>query len=553
LRKISFQFRPRLIDDLGGYTRQTLIRDVSAGITVGIVALPLAMAFAIASGLPPQAGLFTAIVAGFLISAFSGSSVQVGGPAGAFIVIVYGIVERFGVSGLMIATICAGVLMLVMGLLRWGSLVRLIPISIVIGFTNGIAVLIGLSQVKDFLGLEVQTLPAEFFQKLSAIAQSIHSINPSALLISVISLLIVVLWPKSYSAQNSFTSRLIARLPGTLVALVVGTLLVSTFDLQVQTIGTAFGDIPQGLPSFTLPVFDWSTVRQLFGPILTIAFLGAVESLLCARVADTMIHKRHDPNQELMAQGIANIASPFFGGYCATGTVARTVTNIRAGGRTQVSGIVHALTLLIIVLGATPLASNIPLATLSGILIFVAWNMGEWREFARLRNFSWAYRIILVSTFLLTVVIDITVAVEVGLILACVFYISRMSQITRVEPLSGKELQALGINNTDTEILRISGSLFFGAISKVEDFSDPARHLPKLMVLDCTQLIHIDTTGLEAIEQLHGFLQEKNAELRLVGLGGRPLELMTRAGFIGKLGSENLYPTLQSALTPKSA
>ncbi|MEN9758881.1 MAG: hypothetical protein RL676_30, partial [Pseudomonadota bacterium] len=468
LTKIRFKFRPRLLDDLAGYDRRTFALDLSAGITVGIVALPLAMAFAIASGLPPQAGLFTAIVAGFLVSAFSGSSVQIAGPAGAFIVVVFAIVERYGVANLLISTLCAGVLMFVMGVLRWGGLVRLIPVSIVIGFTNGIAVLIGLSQVKEFLGLAIPELPAEFFGKMAAIFSALHTIDLAAVFISCLSLAIVVLWPKSYSDHTSFLGRWIARLPGTLVALAVGTILVSALNLKVATIGSAFGEIPQGLPSFTLPEFEWSTVRYLFAPILTIAFLGAVESLLCARVADAMTKAKHDPNQELMAQGIANVVSPFFGGYCATGTVARTVTNIRAGGKTQVSGIIHALTLLVIVLGAAPLASNVPLATLSGILMFVAWNMGEWREFLRLKNFSYAYRIILVSTFVLTVVVDITVAVEVGLALSCLFYITRMSELTRVEPFTAQERMALGVRDADVEVVRIVGSLFFGAISKLE-------------------------------------------------------------------------------------
>jgi sulfate permease, SulP family len=551
LRKINwkpnFHFRPRLINDLGHYTRQTFAQDVSAGMTVGIVALPLAMAFAIASGLPPQAGLFTAIVAGFLISAFSGSSVQVGGPAGAFIVVVFGIIERFGVNGLLIATMLAGLIMFLMGVLRWGGLVRLIPISIVIGFTNGIAVLIGLSQVKDFLGLEIESLPADFFQKISVIAQSIHTVNPTALAIALGSLLIVVFWPKSYAPQAGFTSRLIARLPGTLIALVASTVAVSTLDLQVPTIGSAFGGIPQGLPSFAMPVFEWETVRFLFGATLTIAFLGAVESLLCARVADSLTHKRHDPNQELMAQGIANMTAPLFGGYCATGTVARTVTNIRAGGKTQVSGLIHALTILLVVLGAAPLASNIPLAALSGILMFVAWNMGEWREFIRLKDFSFVYRTILLATFVLTVVVDITVAVEVGLVLACIFYIVRMSQITRVETLDANALKGLGIEGTDTEVVRIMGSLFFGAITKVEDLVNPDRAMPKTLILDFSGLIHMDSTGLEALQDLHRHVKEAGGILKCAGLTGQPRSLLERLGFVDQVGRDHFYESVIAA------
>ncbi len=496
LTNISFRFRPRLLDDLAVYDRQTFTRDLSAGITVGIVALPLAMAFAIASGLPPQAGLFTAIVAGFLVSAFSGSSVQIAGPAGAFIVIVFTIVERYGVANLLISTMCAGLLMFAMGVMRWGGLVRLIPVSIVIGFTNGIAVLIALSQVKEFLGLKIPGLPAEFFQKMAAIVSVIHTIDPVTVVLSCLSLVTVVFWPKSYTDHRSWMGRWVARMPGTLVALAMGTVLVSVLQLDVATIGTAFGEIPQGLPSFALPSFDWGTVRYLFAPILTIAFLGAVESLLCARVADSMTRGKHDPNQELMAQGIANVVTPLFGGYCATGTVARTVTNVRAGGKTQISGMIHALTLLVMVLGAAPLASNVPLATLSGILMFVAWNMGEWREFVRLKNFSYAYRTILLSTFILTVVVDITVAVEVGLALSCLFYITRMSALTRVEPLTAQERDALGIHDANTEVVRIVGSLFFGAISKLEGFTESRIRLPKVLVLDMSTLIQLDTTGI---------------------------------------------------------
>jgi sulfate permease, SulP family len=547
LTKIRFKFRPRLLDDLAGYDRRTFALDLSAGITVGIVALPLAMAFAIASGLPPQAGLFTAIVAGFLVSAFSGSSVQIAGPAGAFIVVVFAIVERYGVANLLISTLCAGVLMFIMGVLRWGGLVRLIPVSIVIGFTNGIAVLIGLSQVKEFLGLAIPELPAEFFGKMAAIFSALHTIDPAAVFISCLSLAIVVLWPKSYSDHTSFLGRWIARLPGTLVALAVGTILVSVLNLKVATIGSAFGEIPQGLPSFTLPEFEWSTVRYLFAPILTIAFLGAVESLLCARVADAMTKAKHDPNQELMAQGIANVVSPFFGGYCATGTVARTVTNIRAGGKTQVSGVIHALTLLVIVLGAAPLASNVPLATLSGILMFVAWNMGEWREFLRLKNFSYAYRIILVSTFVLTVVVDITVAVEVGLALSCLFYITRMSELTRVEPFTAQERMALGVRDADVEVVRIVGSLFFGAISKLEGFTESRSALPRVLILDMSSLIQLDTTGIESLAVLHQSLLDQGGELRIAGAHGQPLSLMERSEFMSKLGHHYFYKSVAEA------
>ncbi len=413
-----------------GYDRRTFTHDLSAGITVGVVALPLAMAFAIASGLPPQAGLFTAIVAGFLISLLGGSSVQIGGPAGAFIVVVFGIVQQYGLANLMIATVLAGLLMILMGALRLGRLIHLIPESIVTGFTNGIAVLIALSQIRDFFGLHLPEVPAEFLPKVLAILKAAHTAEPFAILVSVISLAIVVFWPKSYATQRTILGRWTARLPGTLVALMLGASAVTFLGVPVATIGSAFGDIPQGLPAIQIPQIEWINLHQLVAPILTIAFLGAVESLLCARVADTLTKKRHDPDQELMAQGLANIASPMFGGFCATGTVARTVTNIRAGARTPIAGIVHAVTLLVVMMGAAPLAKNIPLATLAGILMFVAWNMGEWRAFAHLRHHPVSYRVIMVTTFVLTIVVDVTTAVAVGIASAYFFSLTRSARIS---------------------------------------------------------------------------------------------------------------------------
>jgi len=435
LINISFRFRPKLFEHLPGYRRDDFLHDLSAGLTVGIVALPLAMAFAIASGLPPQSGIITAIVGGFLISALGGSSVQIGGPAGAFIMVVYGIVGRYGVANLMIATICAGFLLIGLGLMRCGGWIRRLPESIVVGFTNGIAVIIGLSQVKDFFGLPIQSLPAEFFEKVQAIAQNLPDWNPAAFALSVSALCIVVLWPKSYAAQQARWGRRLSRLPGTLAALILGTLAAMIFDLEVATIGSVFGGIPQGLPAFSIPEIDLEIVQYLLPAILTIAFLGAVESLLCARVADSMTQDRHDPNQELMAQGVANIASPLFGGFCATGTVARTVTNIRAGGRSPVAGMIHAAVLLAILLGAAPLAEHVPLATLAGILMFVAWNMGEWRSVVHLGRLSLQDRILLMLTFVLTVITDITIAVSAAVALALLFAVSARVAKGRSNPV----------------------------------------------------------------------------------------------------------------------
>jgi len=421
LLKISFRFRPRLLEHLPAYRREDFLHDLSAGITVGVVALPLAMAFAIASGLPPQSGIITAIVGGFLISALGGSSVQIGGPAGAFIVVVYGIVGRYGVANLMIATICAGFLLIGLGIARCGDWIQRIPESVVVGFTNGIAVIIGLSQVKDFFGLPIAEVPAEFFAKTEAILGALPAWNPAALALAIGALCMVVLWPKSYTAQQTRWGRWVSRLPGTLAALMMGTLAVVILDLQVATIGSVFGGIPQGMPAFSIPEMNLEIIQRLLPAILTIAFLGAVESLLCARVADSMTKSSHDSNQELMAQGLANVASPLWGGFCATGTVARTVTNIRAGGRSPMAGMIHAAVLLAILLGAAPLAEHVPLATLAGILMFVAWNMGEWRAFAHLGRLAMHDRILLLLTFVLTVVTDVTIAVSAAVTLAVLF------------------------------------------------------------------------------------------------------------------------------------
>jgi sulfate permease, SulP family len=533
-------FRPRLLQDIRGYNRDKLARDVGAGATVGIVALPLAMAFAIASGLKPEAGLWTAIIAGFLISALGGTSTQIGGPAGAFIVIVYGIVERYGVANLLISTASAGVLLFLLGLFRLGTLVRYVPVSVVIGFTNGIAVLIALSQVRDLLGLDIVHMPASFFGQMGAIAGHIGSLNPFALALGCLCVLGLVVWPRLWAVDSQFRQRLesldtvsalraTSRLPGPVVALVTLSLLAWALSLPVETIGTRFNGIPQGLPAFALPDFSWETVRLLVTPTLTIALLGAVESLLCARVADQLSDApKHDPNQELMAQGVANAVVPFFGGMPATGTIARTVTNIRSGAVSPVAGMVHAFTLAAVVLLAAPLAFHIPLAVLAGVLLFVAWNMGEWREFARLRQFSNHYRLMLLSTFGVTIVFDLTVAVELGLVLAVVLFVRRQSEIFRAEPMTRTGEQAT---------YRLYGSLFFGAVAKIDPIvADVERSpTPLNVLLDASQLISLDTTGLDALEQLHKAVHKRGGHLGMVGLHPQPRSLIERSGFAARL------------------
>lgn len=551
---IHFRFRPRLVDSLKGYNAAQFTADLGAGFTVGLVALPLAVAFAIASGLKPDAGLFTAIIAGFIISALGGSKVQIGGPAGAFIVIVYGIVQTHGLANLFIATMMAGVLLFVMGLTGLGSLIRFIPVAIVIGFTNGIAVLIALSQVKDFLGLDIEKIPADFFAQLGLLWRYAGTADFPTIALSFSALGLIIIWPRIARLLGQRTAaglagraQLVSRLPGTVVALVLATLTAWLLELPVETIGSRFGGIPQTLPAFALPEFNWQTARNLFGPTVTIALLGAIESLLCARVADAAIGDRHDPNQELMAQGIANFVSPLFGGMPATGTIARTTTNIRAGARSPVAGIIHALVLLAILLVAAPLAEYIPLAALAAVLMFVAWNMGEWREFARLKQFSLVYRTVMLSTFLLTVIIDLSVAVEVGLVLASLFFIYRVSEITRVEPIALQD----GAEDTGRGRIvayKLFGSLFFGAVGKIEALLDEKRDRVAVVILEMHQVINLDSTGLDAIEALHHALGEEGSQLVLAGLTAQPLSIIRRSGFIHDIGEANLALDMNEAL-----
>jgi SulP family sulfate permease len=547
------RFRPRLLDALRGYSRERLVKDLAAGVTVGVVALPLAMAFGIASGVKPEQGLITAIVAGFLISALGGSNVQIGGPAGAFIVIVYGIVERYGLTNLLISTALAGLLLFLMGLLKLGALVRYVPVAIVIGFTNGIAVLIALSQARDLLGLAIPKMPGDFFAQIDVLAANIGTLNPHAVAVGLVTFLGLFVWPRLFSRQmlpeqllEGRTLRTASRVPGPVVALITMTALVYYLELPLETIGTRFGGIPASLPSLTLPPFSWTSAKELVIPTVTIAMLGAIESLMCARIADNMTTQlpRHDPNQELMAQGVANFVVPFFGGIPATGTIARTVTNLRAGAASPLAGIVHALTLLAVVLVAAPLAAHVPLAVLAGILLFVAWNMGEWHEFLRLRQFSLQYRTILIGTFVLTVVFDLTVAVQVGLILACVFFIWRMSTLFRVQPMQRTDKD--GALPAGVQVFELFGSLFFGAVGKIESLPAQIEGGTRAVVLEMHRLISMDTSGLDALQQLHRALQARGIALVLANVNEQPLSLIRRSGFEHVLGAEQIVPTVSA-------
>jgi SulP family sulfate permease len=526
-------FRPRLLDSLQGYNRQRFAQDVGAGITVGVVALPLAMAFAIASGLKPEAGLFTAIIAGFLISALGGSRVQIGGPAGAFIVIVYGIVERYGLANLILATAMSGVLLFLMGLFRLGSLIRFIPVSVVIGFTNGIAVLIMLTQIKDFLGLKIINMPADFFGILHALWHNLQSASLASFLLGLASLSLLVGWLRMSRRLADTPFKVITKVPGSVIVLVFATGVAWLLSLPVETIGTKFGGIPSSLPAFVWPEFSWDSAKFLLMPTLTLTLLGAIESLLCARIADGMTGDRHNPNQELMAQGVANFVTPFFGGMPATGTIARTVTNIQSGGTTPISGMVHALTLLAVVLVAAPLAAHIPLAALAAILMFVAWNMGEWREFWLLRQYRLPYRVTLLAVFFLTVVFDLTVAVEVGLIAACLTFIYRISSLSRCESVGPRDQTALAGYETKIQAWRLYGALFFGAVKLIEEIED--KIVTPVLVVDLKNVIYIDSSGADALMNLIDTCRKKEVQLIVCGLQHQPLDIAGRSGLLEHL------------------
>jgi SulP family sulfate permease len=546
-------FKPNLVTALQGYTRQRFYQDVGAGITVGVVALPLAMAFAIASGLKPEAGLFTAIIAGFLISALGGSRVQIGGPAGAFIVIVYGILERYGLANLIIATAMSGVMLFAMGLLGLGTLIRFIPVAVVIGFTNGIAVLIMVSQLKDFFGLQVKAMPADFFGILRTLSDSFGTLNAEALGLAVVCLAVLAFWqlalPRLANVMPSTKS--FSTIPGSIVVLVGATVAAKMMGLEVETIASRFGSIPSNLPAFAWPEFSWETAKFLLIPATTLALLGSIESLLCARIADQMMADgpygdRHDANQELMAQGIANIITPFFGGMPATGTIARTVTNVKNGGNSPVAGMVHAVTLLLVMLVAAPLAGDVPLAALSAILMFVAWNMGEWREFVHLRQFRMTYRVTLLLVFALTVIVDLTVAVEVGLMAACLTFIYRISSLSRAEQVQPDTHPELAGHETKVQAHRLYGALFFGAVKLVEEIEE---HLPEqALVLDLKNLIYIDTSGADALMALARTCRKKQVRLILSGVDHQPLEMMQRCGLLAQLPEHDLRPDLGQGL-----
>ncbi len=532
-----------------GYSRADFGRDLVAGVTVGVVALPLAMAFAIASGTDPARGIYTAIVAGFLVSALGGSRVQIGGPTGAFVAIVYGIIAQHGLDQLILCTAMAGVILVLMGATRMGTMIKYIPYPVTTGFTCGIAVLIFSTQIKDFLGLQTGALPADFPGKMRVLGLSLSTVNWPATALAAGSLGLILAWP----------DRLARWVPGTLVALAAGAVLVAGFDAGsrwgLETIGSRFGGIPQSLPAPHGPAFNWSALPELIRPATTIAVLAAIESLLCAVVADGMIEDRHDPNQELMAQGLANLGAACFGGIPATGAIARTATNVKNGARTPVAGLVHAGTLLAIVLVAAPLAKHVPLATLSAILVVTAWRMGEWHQFTRLRRWPRSDALVFLTAFSLTVLVDLTVAVEVGMVLAAIVFIKRVSettQITAVDERSETEGPQHSIVGKAVPegvmIYRIFGAFLFGAADKLETALHRAQQEPRVLILRMRKVLAMDATGLNALEDLLDKLLAKGRHLVLSGPHTQPLMLMSRAGFLDRLGRENVCENIDAAL-----
>jgi SulP family sulfate permease len=535
---------PRSIECLRGYTVRQVSHDVVAGLTVGLVALPLAMAFAIASGVPPQAGLYTAVVAGFLISALGGSRTQIGGPTGAFVVIVAGIVVKFGVGGLALVGIMAGFLLLIMGLTGLGAAVKYIPRPVTIGFTNGIALLIASTQIKDFFGMKTPPVPSEFVSRFRMLLHYARTTRWQTVAVAAASLAIILLWP-----------RLTKRLPGSIVALLLSTALVAAFHLPIETIGSKFGGIPQGFPHFTLPDFHAEHILPLLPSAFTVALLAAVESLLSAVVADGMSGDRHKSNVELVAQGVANIASPLFGGIPATGAIARTATNIRSGALTPVAGMVHALTLLTILLVAAPLARFVPLATLAAVLFVVAYNMGEWREIGTILRLSKTDITVWFTTCALTVFADLTVAVGVGMTLAALLYIYRIAETTTVAPVTREYLedgQAHILQDKDipsnVTILRIHGPFLFGTTEKLAEATRDLKPFGDVVILRLRNMTALDATGIHALEQFSHRLHKAGKTLLLCGARDQPSRLISGSDFLKHVGAENVLPHVQAAL-----
>ncbi len=547
MRILPPDLEPKLITLMReGYSLEEFGRDALAGIVVGVVALPLAIAFAIASGVRPEQGLYTAIVAGFLISAFGGSRVQIGGPTGAFVVLVAGVVGEFGYAGLAVATMMAGCILIVMALARLGDVIRFIPYPVTVGFTSGIALIIATGQIGDALGLQIESLPAEFLEKGRVYLAHVGEASPAAIFCFAATIAIIQLW-----------SRVPGRLPGPLIALIATTVIVQGFGLEIDTIQSRFGAVPSSLPSFQLPDFDWTLAPDLVSPAIAIALLAGIESLLSAVVSDGQIGGRHRSNAELLAQGLANVASPLFGGIPATGAIARTATNVRNGGRTPVAGIVHAATLLFILLIAGSWAEMIPMATLAGILMVVAYNMSEWHAFVRLLRGPRSDVLVLVTTFGLTVVVDLTVAIQAGVVLASLLFMRRMAEVTRVQAIRdivdygkpSEDASDLANLPDDVEVFEINGSFCFGAARQFTETLLASRVAPRVVILRMRHVLAMDATGLHALEDVASRLRQRGASLLISGIHAQPLTVLERSGAIERLGEDHLFDDFSDALT----
>jgi len=538
------QWLPKSVLLLRDYDRHKFLSDLIAGITVGLVALPLAMAFAIASGVSPQAGIYCAIVTGFLISALGGSKTQIGGPTGAFVVVVAGIIAKHGIDGLFECTMMAGVLLVLLGITGMGTAVKYFPRPVIIGFTNGIAILIASTQIRDFFGLRMDHVPGDFFHRMQAFGEAWNTISMPATALAIFSVAIMI-----------FCLKFAKKIPGAIVVTFGATIAVTFLRMPVETIGTRFHGIPSGLPTFAIPHFSYDTARQLLSPAFTVAMLGAIESLMSAVVSDRMSNDKHNPNVELMAQGVANIVSPLFGGLPATGAIARTATNVRAGAKTPVAGVIHSLTLLAIVLFAAPLVSNVPLAALAAILMIVAYNMGEWQEIPEILKLSAADIAVWLITVTLTVVADLTFAVEVGMVLAALMFIRKVSRTTtvarvtkdyvedsRVHILQGKDIPPYAT------VYRIHGPFLFGATDKFADILGELDSLPPIVILRLRNMTAIDATGLGAIRDLADTLHASGRSLLLCGAREQPARLMKQAEFERHVGAENICTSIADAL-----
>ena len=538
------QWLPKSALLLRDYNRHKFVSDLIAGVTVGLVALPLAMAFAIASGVSPQAGIYCAIVTGFLISVLGGSKTQIGGPTGAFVVVISGIIAKHGIDGLFVCTMMAGVLLVLLGITGMGAAVKYFPRPVIIGFTNGIAILIASTQIRDFFGLRMDHVPGDFFHRMEAFGAAWNTISMPATALAIFSITIMI-----------FCLKYAKRIPGAIVVTFGATIAVTLLKIPVETIGTRFHGIPSGLPTFAIPHFSYDTARQLLSPAFTVAMLGAIESLMSAVVSDRMSNDKHNPNVELIAQGVANIVSPLFGGLPATGAIARTATNVRAGAKTPVAGMIHALTLLAIVLFAAPLVSNVPLAALAAILMIVAYNMGEWHEIPEILKLSVADITVWLITLTLTVVADLTFAVEVGMVLAALMFIRKVSRTTTVarvtkdyvEDSRKHILQGKDIPPYAT-VYRIHGPFLFGATDKFAEILGELDSLPPIVILRLRNMTAIDATGLGAIRDLADTLHASGRSLLLCGAREQPAKLMQQADFERHVGPENICPSIADAL-----